>query len=325
MRDSLSLSRDIFGVQLSHLRVFLAVYEEHSVRRAATRLGLTPSAISHSLTKMRAIVGDDLFLRRPDGMAATARADEIAQDLSRTLDHLHSLLSPSRFDPAESVRHFTISCLPYMSALLGPALAHMLEAHAPSVTIEIRNLEEGVFDQLERGRIDFAIAPADRPPPTLRSVPLTSERLAIAIRKGHPRGEGPLILDELGRLRHIDIRMGAYKASTSPLAKEGAAALPLRPQDSTLAEQLAAKGLPHRIAMTVPDLATALAIVADTDLVALCVRRAAEEYARAHAVDLMDIPYPASLQSSHLLWNARHDRDSAHVWLREWISAHFPR
>src|SRR5262245_57381515 len=118
MSDGPMLPRDIFGVQLSHLRVFLAVYEEHSVRRAAARLWLTPSAISHSLTKLRAIVGDDLFLRRPDGMVPTARADEIASDLRRTLDQLHGLLSPSLFDPAASTRHFAISCLPYMSTLL---------------------------------------------------------------------------------------------------------------------------------------------------------------------------------------------------------------
>lgn len=302
MPKSDPMSRDIFGVQLSHLRVFMAVYEERSVRRAANRLGLTPSAISHSLARLRASVGDELFLRKPEGMVPTARADEIAVDLRRALDQLHGLLQPARFDPAESTRHFTVAAMPYMCRLLGPILAGLVKDEAPGITIDLRLLDETVVDQIERGQVDVAVIPIQSVPRGLAGEPLNTEILSVALRKGHPRGEGPISLAELETLPMIDIKMGAIRASEviAPGDPAGRAPAEFR----------------QRFVMTVPDALTALDVVAETDFAALVTGRAAGDYIRANRIVLLAPPHRPPAQAMHLAWNPRYERDGAHAWLR---------
>ncbi|MDH5340083.1 MAG: LysR family transcriptional regulator [Rubrivivax sp.] len=77
--------RDLNG-QL--LELLLAVREEGSITRAAQRLGVTQSAVSHLLDKLRAIVGDPLFVKSGRGIVATARADELADRARDLLDEL---------------------------------------------------------------------------------------------------------------------------------------------------------------------------------------------------------------------------------------------
>ena len=97
-------SRHIAQIDLNLLRVFDAVYEEGGVTRAGARLGLTQSAVSHALNRLRYILGDDLFMRGPRGMRPTARAQVIGPQVRRALEQLQSALSADDFEPAVSER-----------------------------------------------------------------------------------------------------------------------------------------------------------------------------------------------------------------------------
>ena len=70
MLKSAHLSR----VDLNLLVLFHVVYEERHVARAADRLSLTPSAVSHGLGRLRRLLNDPLFLRTPKGVVPTERA-----------------------------------------------------------------------------------------------------------------------------------------------------------------------------------------------------------------------------------------------------------
>ena len=78
--------------------------------RAGARLGLTQSAISHALNRLRYVLGDELFVRGPEGMQPTERAAEIAPRLRQGLLQLQLALAPSEFDAATTERRFTITC-----------------------------------------------------------------------------------------------------------------------------------------------------------------------------------------------------------------------
>src|SRR5262245_43297166 len=114
--------RHIANLDLNLLRVFDAVFEEGGVTRAGARLGLTQSAISHALNRLRYMLGDELFLRRSKGMQPTARARVIGPQVRMALEQLQSALATEDFEPAVSERQFTFAAAPYVCALLTPSL-----------------------------------------------------------------------------------------------------------------------------------------------------------------------------------------------------------
>ncbi len=109
------------ALDLNLLRVFDALVEERSVTRAGDRLGLTQSAISHALNRLRYVLEDELFVRGPDGMQPTPRATEMAPRLRQGLLHLQLALTPADFVPAQTDRRFTMICGEYVGTVLVPA------------------------------------------------------------------------------------------------------------------------------------------------------------------------------------------------------------
>ena len=113
------------AIDLNLLRLFDALAEERSVTRAGARLGLTQSAVSHALNRLRHVLQDELFVRGPDGMRPTARAEEIAPRLRHGLHQLQQALAPVTFTPADTQRRFTIADLmfPTFVFIMGVAVA----------------------------------------------------------------------------------------------------------------------------------------------------------------------------------------------------------
>src|SRR5260221_11113788 len=89
---------------LNLLIVFDAVMQERSVTRAGRRIGLSQPAMSHALSRLRHMLKDELFIRAPDGMVPTPRAEELAQPLRNALNGMQRALEPAMFDPAVSDR-----------------------------------------------------------------------------------------------------------------------------------------------------------------------------------------------------------------------------
>src|ERR1051325_9091656 len=109
-------------LDLNLLRVFEALMEERSATRAGAQLGLTQSAISHALNRLRYVLKDELFVRGPDGMQPTERAAEIAPRLRQGLLQLQLPPAPSELIPERTDRRFPITCTEYAEAVIVPAL-----------------------------------------------------------------------------------------------------------------------------------------------------------------------------------------------------------
>src|SRR5262245_51456448 len=105
MLNGIQLSR----VDLNLLVLFRVVMDEGHVGRAAARLNLTPSAVSHALGRLRDLLNDPLFLRTAKGVVPTARAMELSQPVAEILAQVESVMaSAAPFDPATSERRFLI-------------------------------------------------------------------------------------------------------------------------------------------------------------------------------------------------------------------------
>src|SRR5438067_7239120 len=120
------------SLDLNLLRVFDALIEERSATRAGERLGLSQSAISHALNRLRYVLDDELFVRVAEGMRPTPRACEIAPRLREGLLQLQLALAPAEFDPLSTTRRFTIACTEYVGTVLMPRAVAKLRALAPN-------------------------------------------------------------------------------------------------------------------------------------------------------------------------------------------------
>src|SRR5258708_39416933 len=107
------------NIDLNLLVTLDALISERSVSRAANRLGLTQSAVSHALRRLRDLFGDDLLMRSAGGMGFTARAIQLAEELRVVLWQIPSVVNqPGSFDPPKSHRIFRLRVSPYLSGLL---------------------------------------------------------------------------------------------------------------------------------------------------------------------------------------------------------------
>ena len=110
---------DIRAVDLNLLKAFDALISECAVTRAAGRIGLSQPAMSHALSRLRALFADDLFVRTPTGMEPTARAREIAPLVSAAIEHIEAALNlGAGFDPAKSAGIFTAGMAEYAEVAL---------------------------------------------------------------------------------------------------------------------------------------------------------------------------------------------------------------
>jgi len=257
MLHEINLSR----IDLNLFVLFEAVREEAHVGRAAARLNLSASAVSHGLSRLRRLLNDPLFLRTPKGVVPTARAEELAGPIAEILAQARRVVATAApFDPKTSTRRFTIGAPDgALAAILSPLLDRLRKT-APSVDIGIRQVLPlpGPVDadrawsvglaELESRAIDIAILPVDRVPPRFALRALFDEEFVIGMRKGHAFARKPT-LDRYCDAGHLVVSMAGE---------------PFGFVDKALAEQ----GRSRRIAMTVPNFMLALALVADSDLLA---------------------------------------------------------
>ena len=168
-------------LDLNLLRVFDAMMAEGSVAGAATRLRITPSAVSHALGRLRALFNDPLFVRAPGGMRATPRGSEIGGKVREGLHFLEGALTPTDFLAEESGRTFTVACSAYVSAVLLPGVIARMRALAPRTHLAVVSWGPDVLDRFDSGQIDVLLGDFGRVPEGYETRTLFADRLVWLI------------------------------------------------------------------------------------------------------------------------------------------------
>jgi DNA-binding transcriptional LysR family regulator len=276
---------DLSRADLNLLVLFEIVREERHVGRAAERLNLSSSAVSHGLGRLRRLLNDPLFLKTPKGVVPTARAMELAAPIADILARVRSVVATAApFDPRASTRRFTIGALDGVSAVFLPPLLARLRKAAPGIDIAVRQLLptqgeatadhawRGALADLEARAMDIAVVPTDRFPPRFHGRVLFEEDFVIAMRAGHPFARAPT-LERYCEMQHLVVSLTGDAQGFV---------------DRVLAEQ----GRARRVALTVPNFMFALAVVAETDLITALPRRFAALHARRFGLVRREAPLP---------------------------------
>lgn len=306
MLNETDLSRE----DLNLLVLFEVVLEARHVGRAAERLNLSPSAVSHGLKRLRRLFNDPLFLRTPKGVVPTARAVELAEPIAEVLARVRSVIATAEpFDAAKSTRRFTIGAPDGVSAVfLRPLLAD-LPRLAPGIDISVRQLLppqggrsigrawEPVLADLEARTIDIAVAPLDDIPARFVARTLYEEDFVIATRAGHPFARAPT-LDRYCGMGHLVVSLTGdpYGFVDEALAKHGRS---------------------RRVALTVPNFVMALAIISETDLIAALPRQLVAMHAARFGVESTQAPLPLPLFQIRAIVPKVAMMDAGLAWLFE--------
>lgn len=303
-------------VDINLLVLFRVVLDEGHVGRAAARLNLTPSAVSHALGRLRELLNDPLFLRTPKGVVPTARAMELSQPVAEILAQVENVMaSAAPFDPATSNRRFVIGA---PDAVLASGLISLLpriERKAPDVDIGLVHLMparrgrstnvpwQESLDMLEKRELDLAMLPLRSVPPRFAARRLYDEEFVVAMRKGHAFARTPTEA-AFCRSRHLLVSLDGDPVGF-------------------VDEMLAKRGLARRVALTVPTFMMALAYLSSSDLIAAFPRRLVQRHAAQFGLVLVDLPFKRKSDSIEAIATKAAMRDAGIAWLIETTVALF--
>ena len=303
------------SLDLNLLRVFDALSEERSVTRAGERLGLTQSAVSHALNRLRYALEDELFLRGPDGMKPTPRAAEIWPEVRRGMLLLQHAVAPSEFDPSTAERVFSIAASTYTGEVLLPHLIKRVRAEAPHVQIHVRNLDLGMPEALEAGRLDLAVGVFGRIAEVFTREVLFQEGMVWVLRADHPALQG----GEVNQKALQKLPLAVLTPTDEGVDSERANRLIER---RVLWEELASDQTPlgrdarRRVRVVVDNAHTVLAIVGASDLVALAPWRLARSRCEPLGLRLVEATGLGPSAAVEAVWRTDQMSHPALAWLR---------
>jgi DNA-binding transcriptional LysR family regulator len=285
------------GIDLNLLAVFDAVMQDRSLTRAGKRLGLSQPAVSHALTRLRHALSDQLFVRGPDGMVPTPRAEQLADPIRDALAGLQRALQAQAAVPAEMTGSFTIAVNGYTAFALTNRIVDAIREDAPGLRLSIvPSGTRDVLNDLDNGTLDLALAGMLDGGDRFKCARVLTDRYVVVMRSQHPAATQDVSMEAFARLRHLVV------TSTG---------------DSTsfVDDALDEAGLTRRIALELPFLAVPEALAA-SDLVAILPALVAGRLRENWA--LIERPLPCAGPSIDLTmtWHRRTDEHGEHKWVR---------
>ncbi len=295
---------DLAGFDLNLLKAFDALYGERHVTHAGQRIGLSQSAMSGALTRLRELFKDELFVRSPTGMQPTPRADDLAGPVSAALRLVQEVLQASAFDPGVARHTVTIAMTDYAAFVLLPPLLARLAVDAPGLDVQVRGIfgRHEALNLIDSGEANLAIGFPVEAPARILARPLLHEGFACIARRGHPAFAVGAGLEAFAAAPHLLVspegdRMGLVD------------------------HELAARGLQRRVVLSLPQFLVAPFVIADTDLVATLASRVARRFAAAGlGIAVYEPPIALPGWPLAMMWHRRVDDHPATLWLRDRIA-----
>lgn len=292
---------------LNLLKVLAALFREGSTTKAGDRLGLSQSAVSSSLTRLRHALNDPLFVRQGNRLVATDFAERLRHALPEELERLETLLSPpDAFDPSTAEGSFRIAAADFMAEMLMPQLGDFLNKNAPGLRAQLVDLVPyDYIESLERYDADLALIPDTELPGWINREPLFSSPFVVIARAGNPGIAGltpgdVMPFDVFCRLHHV------LFSPEGNLSAMGDAAL-------------ARVGRSRQVAMTVPVFSGVCRAVGGSDLIALLPVQLARKVEADYGLRIFQPPMRIDPPLIIGIWHKRMEKAPLASWMRKQI------
>jgi DNA-binding transcriptional LysR family regulator len=301
--DTVNLARIDLNL-LVHLDALLA---ERSVTRAAARVGIGQSAMSHNLARLRELFSDELLTRGSEGMRLTPHAVTLLQPVRTMLAQVEALvLRDQAFDPATAVRTFRFGLPDDLEILIVPALLARMREIAPGIHLRLYNFDASrLLDNLDADEMDLAIGydASQLGQFHHKRRKLYTETFLCMFNAEKIGIAPPISLEDYVRLPHVltSLRPG-------------------RSVHGIVDEALGKLGLRRSVALTTPRFLTVPYLVARAPVIVTMGARLARLFAAELGLSLSPPPVELSEVTVSLLWHTSYDHDPAHVWLRGQVS-----
>lgn len=281
--------------------VFQTLMEERSVTKAANRLGKTQSAISNALKRLRESFNDPLFVRTPEGLVPTPRAEQISIDAENILAMAGNCLkSQAEFIPSEAEAHFTIGAPDRLSLPVFLPFFDQLAKAAPGISVELRTTDrEFAIGMIENHEIDLALGWFDSVPARVNSQMAFVEPLVCLMRKAHPmlEMEQPANIDQVLSFPHLVVSSaGDRKAAFDAM--------------------LARVGRSRHALTSVSNFTLVPELLRSSEMIGVFTQRTANYLAEYYGLATHPLPLDIEPIEHHMIWHHRYDHDRLHLWMR---------
>lgn len=288
----------IDGIDLALMGALDALLTERHVTRAAQRLGITQSSMSHHLGRLREALGDPLLVRVGRAMVLTPRAEAMAAPLRGALAELRRVVAEAgAFDARTATRSFTVAC-PDLLAPVIPELLAAVTAEAPGVRLRVVTAAGELPALLAGGGCDLALGASPDEAPGVVRRSLGAVGWCVLARKGHPVTRGRFTAAAWGRYPHVVVGTGSAAPNRVGAAIERA-------------------GVTRTVGVTVPTFLAAPWVVARSEMLFTAPRALVTEVAEALGLAVLTTPVELPTIGVAALWHERMQADAGHRWFRE--------
>jgi len=291
---------DSRAFNLNLVPALAALLRHRAVGAAAKEVGVSQSAMSHALAKLREHLDDPLLVPQGRRFVLSARAEALAASLPAALQHLEDALGgdPS-FDPATASLTLSIASVDYFEFTALPSLMAYLRAHAPGVRLSLERLTAESAARLQSGDLDFILGGTGLVQGDgIEGAKLYGEPFKVIAREGHPSIRRRLSLSGYVAAEHVVVRFESRGGGVV---------------DRALAE----RGLERTIGLWVPHFVSAPLVVAESDMISTVASAVAERARTLLGVRIFEPPLPLPSAPIMMWWPRAQAYDPARSWFRE--------
>jgi DNA-binding transcriptional LysR family regulator len=290
------------NIDLNLLVIFDAIIAERGISAAGRSVGMSQSAVSHALARLRQTFKDDLIRRTPRGMEPTARALKISKSLHAALRQIETAVEEQiHFDPRTSTRTFNIRISDYLVGCLLPGLCARIRAEAPSVTLNVSHPVSPDGSQVDPDvDVQLFVCSRGASRPGVRRERLFEDRFVVVMRRDHPAAGKTMTLKLFLELPYLKVEQATIGSAM-------------------LDDALARRGLSRRVVLTLPSLTGILPIIKHTDLCAMLPQAWLRLYGAPKDFATARVPLPEIAFTVDQFSDPSRDEDPGHRWLRRLI------
>lgn len=303
------------NVDLNLLRVFDAINRERNVLRAGDALSLSPSAVSHALSRLRALLNDELFVRTVAGMEPTVRALEMAPLVRDALVTIERAFGPKQFDPGMTDRQFCIAATDHMTAVVLPRFLRAVSTLAPNASVTVLPASRiDLTTQIDVGRVEIALGSFSSVPHRLREHVLFKERDMMVVAADHALAGTEIGLEDFTNMPLLVVSTGG--SDDGLLSERGLTRRTEMFDRAALVAAFGSMGKRPAFRIVQPHFLAIPSLLTHTGMAAIVPASLAAVFRESGTAWPSELPWHAAPRAVQMVWHERHNDDPGHEWLR---------